>query len=164
MGCVGCTALINASNIINDLNAAECDALFKDIVTYLDRERNLSKILVEGLNVNILGELLNNIEGLNLQKRMPFKGKPETGLTEFWKKMQSFLKEENRVALLVMGGVNDHWSVVNEISEKRLSFCDSDEISFFNRSSCTTKEPNSSRIHQIMPTHTYFLSASNPQA
>ena len=108
----------------------------------------------------MIGEILKNVKGLNLEREMPFHGLKVTGLLKFWSSMQDFLNLPNRSILLGLGGVHDHWSVVEKISNKRITFLDSDGIKFINRDFCTTQEPNKKRIHQIFPTHTYFLSSA----
>jgi hypothetical protein len=157
-GLCGVYSIINASNIINNLTDDDCEELFKEILVYLDREKSLSRILTEGLNINVLGEILKNIKSLNFNRAMPFKGSPETSLSDFWEGIQEFLTQPNRAVLLGMAGQYDHWSIIKSISDKRINFCDSDGIKYFNRSACTTQEPDKKRKHQIMPTHTYFLS------
>ena len=71
--------------------------------------------------------------------------------------MQTFLEVPNRAILLCLGGVYDHWTVVQSISNKQIKFFDSDGLKHLNRSACTTQEPDKKRRHAIYPTHTYFL-------
>jgi len=156
-GLCGVYSIINSSKIINNLAHEESLDLFKDIIYYLDRAKNLSKIITEGLTINVIGEVMNNVDSLNLKKEMPFKGYSETGLDEFWSSMQEFLSFPNRTILLGLGGVYDHWSVVTKVTDNRITFFDSDGIKHFNRSNCTTQIANAKRRHQIMPTHSYFL-------
>lgn len=158
-GLCGVYSIINSTKIINDLNFEDSQNLFEDIISYLDRAKNLSKIITEGLNINVIGEVMNNVESLNLNREMPFRGYAETSLDEFWSSMQDFLGVSNRTILLGLGGVYDHWSVVTEVSDKRITFFDSDGIKYINRSNCTTQTPTTNRKHQIFPTHSYFLSS-----
>jgi len=158
-GLCGVYSIIHSSRIINDLADTDCQKLFNEVIDYLNKEMNLSKLLIDGLNINIIGEILNNVISLNIKREMPFRGKPETSLPGFWFSMQEFLNNNsNRAVLLGLGGVYDHWSVVNSISDKRINFLDSGGLCYFNRGNCTTKKPDRRRIHQIYPTHTYFLS------
>lgn len=157
-GLCGVYSIVNSAKVINGLNREDSQVLFEEIISYLDRAKNLSKIVTEGLNLNVLGEVMNNIDSLNLDREMPFRGYPDTGLDDFWTCMQEFLSTSNRTILLGLGGVYDHWSVVTEVSDKRITFFDSDGIKYINRSNCTTQEPTIKRIHQILPTHSYFLS------
>ena len=156
-GLCGVYSIINAARIINDFNEDKCQRLFKEVVSHLDQNRNLSRILIDGLNINVIGEVLKNIRSLNVAREMPFRGKSETGLPEFWSSIQEFLRMSNSVVLLAPGGTYDHWSVISSISDNRINFCDSDGIQYINRSNCTTQEPVKGRNHQLLPTHTYFL-------
>ncbi|MGD9824828.1 hypothetical protein [Desulfobacter sp.] len=157
-GLCGVYSLVNAEKIINDSNQQESEEIFRKIISYLDTTKNLSRIITDGLNINVIGEVLKNIEELKIDREMPFRGEPKTELNFFWKKMQSFLDTPSRVIFLGIGGKHDHWSVVQSITDKRINFFDSDGLMFFNRINCTTQEPYGDRIHQILPTHTYFMS------
>lgn len=157
-GLCGVYSIINSAKIINNLNREDSQILFEEIISYLDRAKNLSKIIIGGLNLNVIGEVMNNVVSLNLDREMPFRGYHETGLDDFWISMQEFLTISNRTILLGLGGVYDHWSVVTEVSDKRITFFDSDGIKHINRSNCTTQTPTAKRKHQILPTHSYFLS------
>lgn len=160
-GLCGVYSIINASRIINSLNDEDCLGFFERVVKFLDAERSLAKLLTEGLDINLIGQILNKVEGLNIEKKMPHRGKPETTLGEFWTSMQNFLEEPNRAILLGLGGVYDHWTVVESISDKQMKLLDSDGLKRFNRSACTTGEPDKQRRHRIYPTHTYFMSSGS---
>ena len=156
-GLCGVYSIINASKIINDFNDEECIELFQQVVRFLDSERCLSKLLINGIDINIIGQVMNNIKDLRLNKEQPFRGKPETKLREFWSAMQNFLEMPHRAILVGLGGVHDHWTVVKSLSVKQIKLIDSDGLKQLNRSLCTTGEPSKRRRHQIYPTHTYFL-------
>ena len=158
-GLCGVYSIINSARIIHELTLAESEELFNEIISYLDCTKNLSKILTEGLNINVIGEVFNNVSELNINRKMPFSGQKEAGLPEFWSSMLNFLSRTNRVVLLALGGFHDHWSVIKDMSDKRINFFDSDGIKFLNREHCTTQAPDKKRIHQLFPTHTYFLQA-----
>lgn len=154
----GVYSIINSAKIINGLNHEDSQGLFEDIICYLDQSRDLSKIIVEGLNINVIDEIMNNIESLNLNRKILFRGRTDIGLNEFWSSMQEFLEVSNRTVLISLSGVHNHWSVVKEISDKRITFYDSDGIKQINRIHCTTKASTSNRKHQILVNHSYFLS------
>ena len=162
-GLCGVYSIINASRIINSFNSKECQELFEEIIKFLDSERNLSKLLISGLDINIIGQILNNVKNINIKKKMPYKRENKTTLGEFWTGMQNFLEKPNRAILLGLGGVHDHWTVVESISEKQIKLFDSDKLKRINRSSCTTGDPDKQRRHQIKSTHTYFMFSVNEQ-
>jgi hypothetical protein len=156
-GLCGVYSIINASRIINNLSDEKCIELFQQVIRFLDSERCLSKLLINGIDINIIGQVMNNVKELKLNKHQPFHGKPETKLGEFWNEMQNFLEMQNRAILIGLGGIHDHWTVVKSISPKQIKLIDSDGLKQLNRVSCTTGEPSIQRIHKIYPTHTYFL-------
>ena len=117
-GLCGVYSIINASRIINDFNDEECIELFQQVIRFLDSERCLSKLLINGIDINLIGQVMNNVKDLRIKKEQPFRGKSETKLEEFWSDMQNFLEMPNRAILLGLGGVHDHWTVVKSLSVK----------------------------------------------
>ena len=102
-GLCGVYSIINASRIINSFNSKECQELFEEIIKFLDSERSLSKLLINGLDINIIGQILNNVKNINIKKEMPYKRENKTTLGEFWTGMQNFLEKPNRAILLGLG-------------------------------------------------------------
>jgi hypothetical protein len=156
-GLCGVYSIINASKIVNGFNDKKCTELFQKIIQFLDSERCLSKLIINGIDINIIGQIMNNVSELKVKKEQPFRRKPETKLGEFWGEMQNFLEKPNRAILLYLGGVYDHWTVVESMSSKQMKLIDSDGLKQLNRSSVTTGETDKQRRHQFFPTHTYFL-------
>ena len=156
-GLCGVYSIINASKIINDFNDEKCIELFQQIVRFLDNEKCLSKLLINGIDINIIGQIMNNVSDLKIKKEQPFRGKYETKLGEFWSDIQNFLEKPYRAILIGLGGIHDHWTVVESISAKQMKLVDSDGLKHLNRKSCTTGEPRGLRKHQVYPTYTYFL-------
>lgn len=156
-GLCGVYSIINASKIINDFSNEKCNELFQQVVRFLDSERSLVKLLINGIDINLIGQVMNNVKELNILKEQPYRGKSETTLKEFWGSMQTFLNGQNRAILLGLGGVHDHWTVVQSMSDKQMKLLDSDGLKQLNRNSCTTGEPDRQRRHCIYPTHSYFL-------
>ena len=82
-------------------------------------------------------------------------------VTEFWNSMMEFLRNgegKRRVILIGLGGVYDHWSIVDSITDKQIRLFDSFKLKRLNRNRCATMRRSSSRPHLLFPTHTYFLS------
>jgi hypothetical protein len=148
------------SRIINGFNNEECKQLFEQVIQFIDKEHSLAKLLINGLDINQIGQVMNNVD-LHIKKEQPYRGKPETPLGEFWANMQNFLEKPNRAILLGLGGVYNHWTIVESISDKQIKLHDSDGLKQLNRSLCTTSDPDSQRRHRIFPTHTYFLYSAN---
>ena len=75
----------------------------------------------------------------------------ETSLDEFWSSMQEFLAAPKRAILLSLG---DHWSVVSvtEVSDKRVTFFDSDGIKGHGRKAVHSPPPH--RSVRALLTHT----------
>ena len=154
-------SIVNAARIISGLGEEESKELFKEIILYLEKTNDLSRILVSGIGLTTIGGILGDVVGERIRYRsMPFKQYPDTPLDDFWSEMMDFLhKGENRAILIGLGGPAwDHWSIVESITEKQIRFFDSYKLKRLNRSRCATTRSTSSRPHLLCPTHTYFLS------
>ena len=154
-------SIVNAARIISDIGEEESRELFKQILLYLEKTSDLSRILMEGIGLNTIGAILRDVVNGRIRQRwMPFKHCPETSLDEFWCKMLEFLDGGFKRAILIClsGPLWDHWSIVHSISEKQIYFFDSHKLKRLNRSRCTTIRSTVSRPHVLCPTHTYFLS------
>jgi hypothetical protein len=154
-------SIVNATRIVSGLGEEESKGLFKEIIMYLEKTSDLSKVLVEGTGLTTIGGVLNDVVGDRIRHRsMPFKQYPETHLDEFWSEMMDFLDGGERRAILIGldGRCWDHWSIVESITEKQIRFFDSYKLKRLNRSRCATKRSTSARPHILCPTLTYFLS------
>jgi hypothetical protein len=154
-------SIVNAVKIVSDSDDEESKELFKRILVYLEKTRELSRVLTEGIDLNTIGGILRDIVNHRIRRRsMPFKHFPETSLDEFWSEMMRFLEGGRKRAILIClsGPMWDHWSIVHSISEKQIYFFDSHKLKRLNRSRCTTGRSTASRPHVLCPTHTYFLS------
>jgi hypothetical protein len=159
-GLCGVYSIVNAARIVQRLDDEAGKDLFRQIIIYLSQRRMLGRILVEGLNLHVIGGIFRNVNELgSLQRNMPFKRDPETPLDRFWTDMLAFLGDcAGRAVLLGLGGVYDHWTVVESITDRRIRLFDSYGLKTLNRHRCTTLRPTSRRPHKLCPTHTYFLS------
>ena len=160
-GLCGVYSIINASRIINTFNDEKCGRLFKEVIEFLNYKHSLAELLINGLDINLIGQIMNNVKSLEIKKEQPYRGKSEITLGKLWTSMQAFLREPNRAILLGLGGANDHWTVVESISDKQMKLADSLGLKRLNRSSCTTSERHKQRRNLICPSYTYFLYSAN---
>jgi hypothetical protein len=154
-------SIVNAARIISGIDEKEARELFQRILVYLEKSKDLSRLLIEGIGLATIGGILRDVVGDQIRHRhMPFKHFPDTSLDEFWMEMLSFLENGRKGAVLIClsGPMWDHWTIVHSITEKQLFFFDSHKLKRLNRSRCTTRHSTASRPHILCPTHTYFLS------
>ncbi len=156
----GIYSLVNAERIINNTSSDAAQELFASIVAFLDKKQGLlASILTEGMLLKhikaILAEVL--LDRIPYQK-LHFAGVENPDLSTFWSEVSSFLNDYPRGAVLLgISGVHDHWTVVEEISEKRIQLLDSNNLCHLNRCNCTTSDAKGKRRHVLYPAQTYFL-------
>lgn len=156
-GLCGVYSIINSARIINNFDHKYCESIFREIVKFLALEYSFSKIMTQGVNINIIGHIINDIENLCLIKEMPLRKEKKLPLTLFWSSMQRHLAEPNRAILLGLGGVYNHWTVTHKISDRRMMLFDSAHLQHLNKYSCTTQRLNENYRHIIKPKYTYYL-------
>lgn len=152
--------IVNAARIIAGIDEERSKELFKKIILYLEKKKDLPQILMSGIGLKTIGGILGDVVGHRIKHRtMPFKKYPDTPLDTFWTAMMEFLASgEKRAVLVGLGGVYDHWSIVDSITDKQIRLFDSFKLKRLNRNRCATMRCTTSRPHLLFPTHTYFLS------
>jgi hypothetical protein len=160
----GVYSIINATRKIVKINEQLSTQLFKELIDFLEEKCGINRIIIDGIGLHDISQVLNYIikPKYQIEAKAPFWHYPDTTLETFWKEMNNFLKPNTAILLWIGGKIYDHWSVVESISEKQIRLFDSCRIKQFNRNRCTTKQTSSKRMHQLFPTHTYFLRSSEP--
>ena len=157
----GLYSIINSSRLIHQYDNQYCQLLFSEIISYLALESSLFKITTAGINFSTIGRIITDVSNLNLIKEKPFKGVRTIPLELFWSSMASFLAEPNRAILLGLGGLYDHWTVVQKITDKRIVLFDSSQLKYLNKSSCTTQIIDGTYPHIIKPRYTLYLKSKS---
>ena len=152
--------IVNAARIITGIDEEQSKELFKRIIMYLEKKKDLPQMLISGIGLKTIGSILGDVMGDLIRSRsMPFKQYPDTPLDVFWEEMMNFFAGGEKQAILIgLGGVYDHWSIVESITDKQVRLFDSFKLKRLNRSRCATIRCTSLRPHLLCPTHTYFLS------
>lgn len=156
----GIYSLVNADRVINKTTVENSQALFNEIVHFLEVNKQLASILTEGMLLKNLKLILNEVIGDRIPKQeVRFHGRPNPGLREFWDEVAEFLNEApKRSVVLSLSGVHCHWTTIKDITDRQIKLFDSDGLSSLNRTYCTTAGPTSRRKHVIWPAQTLFLS------
>jgi len=157
----GLYSIVNAERFINASSDEETQKLFDDIVYYLSRRGLLKELLIGGIIHTRMLLILNRVVGRKRISKVeiPFRGVPNPDLTTFWKSMQYFLDgTPGRAIILGLQGYHDHWTVIENITNRSILLYDSALINRLPRSRCTTVYPTGKRIHVLYPAQTYFLS------
>jgi hypothetical protein len=159
-GFCGVYSIVNAARIIKGWNEDQCLELYEKILIYLTKNKTLIPSLLYGIDVNLIGSLFRYVVKDTLQRQMPFKRRKKVPTDEFWNYMMEYMSNGNkRVILLCLEGKHHHWTLVKDITDKRIRLFDSNSLQTLNRMRCTTSTViTKTRLHRIVPTMTYFLS------
>jgi hypothetical protein len=157
----GLYSIINAERFINRSSDDETQHLFDDLIRYLSRRGLLGKFLIGGIiHTEMLVILKKVIGNKRISKvEIPWRGVSTPDLTTFWHSMQFFLNgTPGRAIILGLQGYHDHWTVIENITNRSIMLYDSALIKRLPRSRCTTSYTTEKRIHLLLPAQTYFLS------
>lgn len=156
----GIYSLVNAERLINKTSTENSQKLFNEIIEYLGKSKLLASIFTEGMILKNMKSILGDVIGHRISyRKVHFAGVTNPDLNSFWDEITSFLGPQ-RAVILCMSGVYDHWSVVKEISDKRIGLFDSNGLCRMNRINCTTSDVMGSRHHVFHPAQTFFLKNS----
>ncbi len=157
----GLYSIINAERFINHSSDYETQQLFDDLIHFLARRKLLSKLLIGGIIHTEMLLILDKVVGKQRISNvwLPWRGVQNPDLTRFWKSMQYFLDgTPGRAIILGLKGYHDHWTVIENITNRSIHLYDSALINRLLRSSCTTVYATWKRKHLLLPAQTYFLS------
>jgi len=157
----GLYSIINAERIINLSSDEETQQLFDDLIHFLSRRGLLSKLLIGGVIHKQMLLILDKVVGKQRisSVEVPWRGVPNPDLTAFWISMQDFLDgTPGRAIILGLQGYHDHWTVIENITNRSILLYDSSKIKRLPRDRCTTVYATWKRKHLFLPAQTYFLS------
>lgn len=156
----GIYSIVNADKIINGTNNLKSQQLFKDIIDYLDKNKQLASVLTSGMQLKWMKSIFSDVIRDTIKTQsLHFEGKSNPSLSDFWNYAYEFHKNgKNRAVILSLSGVHDHWTIIESITDKQMKLFDSYGLKSLNRSGCTTAYPIGGRKHVIWPAQTYFLS------
>lgn len=155
----GIYSIVNAERMVNNTSEKSSEALFAEIVGYLDEKEMLGTILTKGMRLKLIKEIMSDVVGKRLPLvETPFAGVANPELDEFWTEMVSFLSGgEKRAILLGLAGVHDHWTVIHKITDQQIELLDSGGIVHLKRANCTTAGQKGGRYHILCPAQTVFI-------
>ena len=157
----GLYSIINAERFINHSSDVETQELFNELILHLGRRRLLRKFLIDGIIHTEMLVILDKVVGKKriANVEIPWRGMPTPDLTAFWRSMQNFLDGSSRRAIILgLQGYHDHWTVIENITERSIMLYDSALIKRLPRYRCTTSHTTETRKHLLLPAQTYFLS------
>ncbi|MFQ6332223.1 hypothetical protein [Methylophilus sp. 3sh_L] len=153
----GIYSIINIIKKLHNLKEKHVEEIFSKIIVELDdNEKRLSTIITQGLN----SKELKSIFGLKIveEKIERISSTRSETLDIFWDTLIEQSEKENRAILLGISGKHDHWTVVDKVTEKRITLLDSDNIQYINKSNCAIKGHNDNQaLHILHPAQTYFF-------
>jgi hypothetical protein len=162
----GVYAIVNAAKRINRLNDKQSQRLFNDIIRYLDKEGRLVEIILEGSLCNLIQDIIDNSTGRKICNfSVLFEGVPTPNLDEYWNLLVDLEKKycdkkagKNGAIIIELGGIHEHWSVIDKITPRQIRLYDSESMKTINRSKCTTsKKLKRHDMNILYPAQTIFL-------
>src|SRR5512143_4137198 len=123
----GLYSIVNADRFINHSTDDSAQELFDSIIHYLSRRRLLGKLLIGGVIHRQMLQIMNDVVGERIPNLwIPWRGVPTPELDTFWRSVQSFLDgTPGRAIILGMQGYHDHWTVIDNISDRSINLYDS---------------------------------------
>ena len=139
------------------------EVLIENVLTHLNnRKKGLSttaRLAGGGTYLQEIASVLKTIicPRYGIRRAKPYHQDPDTTLDHFLSHCQDFLGKSGGIILIGIDGTYDHWTLIREVTDKRVLLYDSNQLQYFRRAHCCL--PNDPRLttHILLPTHTYFL-------
>jgi hypothetical protein len=155
----GIYGIVKAERMINDTTTEGSQELFNEIIWFLDYKKLLGQILTRGMFLRLIKMIFSEV----IKDRIPyqeirFTGTSSPDLNTFWTEIASFMEEKpKRAVLLGVGGVHDHWSLINSITDNQIQLCCFSYLNQLDRANCTIDYVCNKGKHILFPDQTYFL-------
>lgn len=134
--------------------------LLKRILRVLERERPLVKRITYGTVHQELVWVLKEVLGprYGIRWSLPFKGRRGLTWEAYVDEVATFFDQTHGIALISLGGIHDHWTLVRRVTAKSLLLYDSDQLSRLSLKTCALKPAEDRRRwHVIQASKTLFL-------
>ncbi len=164
----GVYAVINAVNyVLGPLRKPQLHNLFADCLQHLNHNSALlDRITTTEISSARMKGLLTLVrQTYDLEVLTPFRRQTALGYEQFWSQCQAFFDAEDArdvpgVILVRLGGGYPHWSLIQEMTEQRLSLFDSSGLKtvYKRHGQLATSHPQ--RPHQFYPKDTAFIRRS----
>lgn len=115
-----------------------------------------------GVALNAAGEWLESSFGCQLDTSWPYYRWPDVKSAHVFSRIQDHLAIPNTAAIVCVAGQIDHWTVVSDVTARRVWLFDSIGMKFIRRSSIGSLHEQSTR-YQIMPTMTALIKVTDIQ-
>lgn len=134
--CCGIYSIVNANRIVNNVSYDESQPIFNEIIKSLHKRKILKDVILEGINHRNFSTLMNSV-GTSLFPLMEANKKGFSKLNEWWDYTRQFIEEKpNRAVILSIGGLHDHLTVIQKMTDKMMILFDSDGFKTIRKSSC----------------------------
>jgi hypothetical protein len=157
-GLCGVYAIINAVRLVcSELDSESCDALFRILVTTLERRGPTARCAIwSGLGLQMLRLLIHRAITFVWKEfkvrlivyRIPAEVRRARSMNVLWNHLEPLIGTRS-IALFAISGRYNHWTVAYAISARQLTLFDSDGILLLRRSACTLRSTRNR--HRITP-------------
>lgn len=154
-------SLVNASRLVNNLTIDETQLVFNETIRFLSKKRKLAETLIEGVKHRDMLQMMHNIVGDKFQWKISGNGFQK--LSIWWDFAVSFLKENNRSVIIVsFGGMQDHLSVIQSMTNKTMLLFDSSQIRTIRKSSCRLQGYPKDDHYVVYPSQSFLCWKTDP--
>lgn len=159
-GLCGMYALVNAVDVLcGPLNRRSAQALFYDMLLFLERRGPLAHRCVDGIYLQDIASVLKHIvcSQYPIVRHKPFHNRPRVSMGRYLQTLNSFLALPDTIVFTAIQGQYNHWTLISAITEQRIQLYDADGMRYVLRSSCSMLHASDPKRHWLMPAHTYLL-------
>ena len=152
----GVYSVLNAERLINKSMQEDSQLLFNLIIDYLSRKRMLKDVILDGVNHKVISNIMKDVVADRIPYRQTNKRNFYT-VKEWWHFSKLFLEEkENRAIILSIGGRENHLTVIERMTDRRMFLSDSSNMLIIRKSQCVIGYIDREK-YVIYPSQTWYL-------
>lgn len=158
----GIYSICNAAKLINrNIHGGEAIKLFGQCMRHLEKHKSLGKISTVGIDQNDLWYILNEkvLSNYSIKAERPFYRKRRISKNDYFTELRDYFEEGKKRSAIISLDCKyyDHWTVVKDITRKKMILYDSYSLRTVNIAKCVVHKPTKKKPYLISPKMTYFL-------
>lgn len=153
----GVYSIVNAYRIVKDASYDEAQEMFNEIIEYLSRRRMLKDIILGGMLHKNMADILFNVVKDDFIEKLTLFRWGEYSLDEFWIFSKNYLDNEHTAIILSIGGISNHYTVIERMTDKRMFLQDSSGMISLNKSQCRLQGYKKDNKYILYPNQCWFI-------
>ncbi|MEZ5691975.1 MAG: hypothetical protein R3D71_09990 [Rickettsiales bacterium] len=167
-GLCGIYSVINAINYTARLSQKQRDGLFKQLIRAVKKGYDVDKCILYGTDKKLLlfmFQAAQNYLGKKYKIKVKinplFNPRAKPDKQRYLTTLSDFLSGDNRILIVGLSGMHEHWTCITAITPKTIRLLDSDGLYYLRTANCYVRGKFSDSSHLLIPSKTWGIYLNN---